>query len=65
MPRSAIANCCFVKANSSGCIRRALSDGKPRYNSNGKVIKPENWVDPHNELKQEIERQTTAEQLNT
>ena len=32
-------------------------DGKPHYNQEGKTIKPSTWVDPHNKLKEEIERQ--------
>ena len=32
-------------------------DGKPHYNSEGKTIKPITWVDPHEKLKSEIERQ--------
>lgn len=32
-------------------------DGKPHYNAEGKTIKPGNWEDPHNKLKEEIERQ--------
>lgn len=32
-------------------------DGKPHYNEDGKTIKPSTWVDPHNRLRKEIERQ--------
>jgi len=32
-------------------------DGKPHYNSEGKTIKPSTWEDPHEKLKEEIERQ--------
>lgn len=32
-------------------------DGRPHYNAEGKTIKPTNWEDPHNKLKEEIERQ--------
>jgi len=37
-------------------MAKLWEDGKPRYNADGKVIKPTNWVDPHNELKACIER---------
>lgn len=32
-------------------------DGKPHYNAEGKTIKPATWEDPHNKLREEIERQ--------
>ena len=36
-------------------------DGLPHYNSDGKTIKPSTWVDPHEKLKAEIERQGMEE----
>jgi len=32
-------------------------DGKPRFGEDGKVKKPPTWRDPHEALRQEIERQ--------
>jgi len=37
-------------------MAKLWEDGKPRYNSDGKVIKPAGWVDPYPELKECIER---------
>lgn len=41
------------KANMS----KLWDDGKPRYNEDGKVIKPKGWIDPHESIKREIDRQ--------
>jgi len=38
-------------------LSKLWSDGKPHYNKDGKTIKPDTWVDPHDKLKKEIERQ--------
>ena len=32
-------------------------DGKPRFREDGKTVKPPAWVDPHDALREEIERQ--------
>ena len=32
-------------------------DGKPRFRDDGKTVKPPTWVDPHDALREEIERQ--------
>ena len=37
-------------------MAKLWEDGKPRYNSDGKIIKPANWVDPYPLLKQSVER---------
>jgi len=36
-------------------MSKLWEDGKPRYNPDGKVIKPANWVDPYPKLKKCIE----------
>ena len=38
-------------------MSKLWEDGKPRFNKDGKVIKPSGWVDPHNKIKKEIQRQ--------
>lgn len=38
-------------------MSKLWSDGKPHYNAENKVIKPEGWEDPHPRLEAEIERQ--------
>lgn len=37
-------------------MRKLWPDGKPRWNAEGKVMKPEGWVGPEEELKAHIER---------
>ena len=32
-------------------------DGKPRFRDDGKTVKPPSWIDPHDALRAEIERQ--------
>jgi predicted HAD superfamily Cof-like phosphohydrolase len=39
-------------------MNKLWPDGKPRLQPDGKVMKPENWVDPHELIKAEIENQT-------
>lgn len=36
-------------------MSKLWSDGKPHYNCDGKTIKPSNWEDPHDKLKDAIE----------
>lgn len=38
-------------------MAKLWKDGKPHYNVDGKVIKPEGWEDPHEKLEREILRQ--------
>jgi predicted HAD superfamily Cof-like phosphohydrolase len=38
-------------------MRKLFPDGKPRYNSDGKTIKPKTWEDPENEIVSEINNQ--------
>jgi len=38
-------------------MSKLWEDGKPRYNKDGKVIKPKGWIDPHNVIKEEINKQ--------
>lgn len=38
-------------------MSKLWEDGKPRFNNDGKVIKPKNWVDPHDNIRNEIKRQ--------
>lgn len=38
-------------------MSKLWEDGKPRYNKDGKVIKPNGWIDPHNKIKFEIDSQ--------
>lgn len=39
-------------------MSKLWADGKPRYDERtGKILKPEGWVDPHEALKEEVERQ--------
>lgn len=37
-------------------MSKLFPDGKPHYNEMGKVIKPENWQDPHPKLELAIRR---------
>jgi predicted HAD superfamily Cof-like phosphohydrolase len=37
-------------------MAKLWGDGKPRYNADGKVIKPETWADPYPALKACVER---------
>ena len=37
-------------------MSKLFLDGKPHYNEMGKVIKPENWQDPHPKLELTIRR---------
>lgn len=37
-------------------MAKVWSDGKPRFNDMGKVIKPQGWQDPHEKLKATIEQ---------
>jgi predicted HAD superfamily Cof-like phosphohydrolase len=41
----------------SANMRKLFPDGKPRYNSDGKTLKPVTWEDPENELISEINNQ--------
>lgn len=38
-------------------MAKLWKDGKPRYNKDGKVIKPKGWQDPHNLIKKIIDKQ--------
>lgn len=38
-------------------MSKLWEDGKPRYNKDGKVIKPNGWQDPHDLIKTEINKQ--------
>ena len=39
-------------------MSKSFPDGKPHYReSDGKIIKPDTWEDPHEKLRAEIERQ--------
>lgn len=38
-------------------MSKLWEDGKPRYNEDGKVIKPKAWVDPEEKLVEEINKQ--------
>lgn len=35
-------------------MSKLFPDGKPHYNEMGKVIKPDNWENPHSKLENEI-----------
>lgn len=38
-------------------MQKLWTDGKPRLNSDGKIIKPSTWQDPYPLLKSEIDKQ--------
>lgn len=38
-------------------MSKLWEDGKPHFNEMGKVIKPSTWVDPHDKIVEEINRQ--------
>jgi len=38
-------------------MTKLFPDGKPHYRDDGKVIKPDNWIDPHYLLYREIKNQ--------
>ncbi len=46
-------------------MKKLSPDGKPRYNSDGKTIKPSNWEDPHSEIMAEINYQIQKSLPNT
>ncbi|MGB3478560.1 MAG: hypothetical protein WBB67_05315 [bacterium] len=41
-------------------MRKLWPNNKPHYNIDGKVIKPNNWKDPYEEIKEEIDRQVAS-----
>ncbi len=38
-------------------MSKLFPDGEPHYNEEGKTIKPSNWVDPEQQISNEIQRQ--------
>jgi predicted HAD superfamily Cof-like phosphohydrolase len=49
---------CVHKSN----MKKIWPDGKPHYNEDGKVVKPEGWQPPERFIEKEIERQKFAAQ---
>lgn len=46
-------------------MNKMWSDGIPRYDKDGKVIKPSSWKDPHTLIKEEIDRQKSENNSET
>ena len=42
-------------------MSKLWADGKARYREDGKILKPETWVDPEPKIRAEIDRQSQRE----
>ena len=42
-------------------MSKLWADGKARYREDGKIVKPETWVDPEPKIRAEIDRQSQKE----